>query len=144
MKLSTKCRYGARALVEIASHFGDAPAKRKDIAQIQGLSDSYLENILITLKNAGIIDTVRGAKGGYVLSRPPEKITLLDVVQALEGSLAPVECLQKPSACSRTGDCVTRDVWRRVQQAEEEVLRNTTLKDLIDKRNSVPEIDYVI
>ncbi|MFP4418019.1 MAG: RrF2 family transcriptional regulator [Chitinispirillaceae bacterium] len=144
MKLSTKCRYGARALVEIALHFGDTPAKRKDIAAIQGLSDSYLENILITLKTAGIIETVRGAKGGYILARLPERITLFDIVTALEGSLSLVDCLDKPDSCSKIDTCVTRDVWRRVQEAEEEVLRNTTLRDLMDKRNRVPEIDYVI
>ncbi len=144
MKLSTKCRYGARALVEIAESYGDRPAKRKDIAQVQGLSDSYLENILITVRNAGIIETVRGARGGYVLSRPPEKVTLLEVVRALEGSLSPVECLEKPGVCAKTKACITRDVWRRVQEAEEEVLRGTTLQDLIDKKKNVPEIDYVI
>jgi Rrf2 family cysteine metabolism transcriptional repressor len=144
MKLSTRCRYGARALLEIARNYGRRPTKRRDICKAQGLSDSYLENILISLKSAGVVDTIRGAHGGYVLTRPPAKVSLLDVVKVLEGSQAPVECLDNSVACDRSGRCATQDVWRRVREAEENVLKRTTVQDLVDRDRSYSSADYSI
>jgi Rrf2 family transcriptional regulator, cysteine metabolism repressor len=132
-KLSTKTRYGTRAILEIAKSYGVKSLKRKDIALSQGLSKAYLVNILITLKNRGFIDTIRGAQGGYVLKKPPSQIALFDVVQSLEGSLAPVECLEDNSACGRISTCVTRSVWKNLMDAQEKVLRSVTLQDLIDR-----------
>ncbi|MBD3393691.1 MAG: Rrf2 family transcriptional regulator [Chitinivibrionales bacterium] len=133
MKLSTRCRYGSRALVEIGRNYGHGPTKRKDICKNQELSDSYLENILIALKTAGILDTIRGARGGYVLCRPPSRVTMYDIAIALEGSQAAVECLDNDAMCSRTGACATQDVWRAVRLAEERILKETTVEDLVTR-----------
>jgi Rrf2 family protein len=105
MKLSAKARYRLRAITEIAKSYGGAPAKRKDIAEKQGLSDSYLENILIVLKNIRLIETTRGSNGGYVLCRPPSQISVLEIVEALEGQLDLVECVFSAKSCEKS-DCV--------------------------------------
>lgn len=131
MKLTTKCRYGSRAILEIARSHSRVPVKRKDIAKTQKLSPSYLENILISLKNSGIIDARRGANGGYVLTRDPSEISLLDVILALEGTMAPVECLENDSACERIGRCSTRKIWKKMQEARENVLRSVSVSDLL-------------
>ena len=144
MKFSTKCRYGTRALVEIGRNYGVGPTKRRVISRSQDISDSYLENILITLRNAGIIDTIRGARGGYVLVKDPSQITLFEVVKALEGSLAPVDCLDNSDLCERVNGCVTREVWYKVQVAKENVLKEVTLKELIEKDCKNNHREYVI
>jgi Rrf2 family transcriptional regulator, cysteine metabolism repressor len=132
-KLSTKARYGTRAILQIAKSYGKNSVKRKDVALSQGISQAYLVNILITLKTRGLIDTIRGAQGGYALKKPPSQITLFDVVQSLEGSLAPVECLENTSACGKIPTCVTRTVWKDLMAAQEKVLRSVTLQDLVDR-----------
>lgn len=137
MKLSTKCRYGARAVLEIAKQYKKTPIKRKDIVKTQDISDSYLENILITLKNTGIIDTIRGANGGYMLMRAPDKITMLEIVNSLEGSLSPVGCLDNPMSCDRIDTCSTRKVWRKLKDAKEEVLRSFTIQMLMDDEKHI-------
>jgi Rrf2 family protein len=144
MKLSTKCRYGARAIVEIARNDHNGPVKRKDIVKNQEISDSYLENILITLKNGGIINAIRGANGGYMLRRPASEITLLEIVNVLEGSLAPVECIDTPSVCHRTDNCSTRGVWKNLKEAKEDVLRNVTVQKLVDDEKEPYRSDYSI
>lgn len=144
MRLSTKCRYGARAIVEIAKNYEKGAMKRKDIAQNQKISDSYLENILIALKNGGIIDTIRGANGGYILRREPAKITLLEVVNVLEGSLAPVECIDNPQNCEKIDTCSTRMAWKRLMDAKEQVLGSITIQELVDYENNQQAIDYTI
>ena len=108
MKLSTKSRYGLRAVIEIAKTYGSAPAKRKSVASNQGISDSYLENILIVLKNNRIIETTRGVNGGYILSRSPKEITILEIVNSLEGPLDLVECVSSNATCSKTETYTSR------------------------------------
>jgi len=144
MKLSTKCRYGARAVIEIARHHEDGPIKRKDIARYQNISDSYLENILISLKNAGIIDTIRGANGGYMLRNDPSEVNLLQIINALEGSLALVKCAENPSICDKTEKCATRVVWVKLQEAKENILRNVTIQELIDFEGESFVADFCI
>ncbi len=144
MKLSTKCRYGARAVLEIARNYRDGPIKRRDIVKSQQISDSYLENILITLKNGGVINTIRGANGGYLLCRPPKEITLFEIVTLLEGSLAPVECLDNISVCAKTDKCATRVVWDRLRKAKEDVLKDVTVQDLVDLEDKPAKSDYSI
>ena len=144
MKLSTRCRYGSRALLEIAKCYSREPVKRKEMCKRQGISESYLENILISLKSAGIIETIRGAHGGYILARQPGEISLLDVAQALEGSVSSVECLDDKTLCSRSGRCVTQDVWQEVKNAEEQVLRNTSIQDLVERDKKYSKPDFVI
>ena len=136
MKLSSKCRYGIRAVIEIARNYQQRPTKRKEIAASQNLDDSYLENILIDLKNKNIVSALRGAKGGFVLKRAPEEITLLNVIESLQGDLAPAECLSTPAVCDRVENCVTRPVWQKMKNAQEDVLKNVTIKDLLEKEMS--------
>lgn len=133
MKLSTKCRYGARAIIEIAKNYRDKPVKRKIIVKNQDISDSYLENILISLKNSGIVGSIRGTNGGYVLRRSPSEITFLEIVNALEGSISPVECVNNPSVCTRVDICSTRGVWKSLNQVQEKLLSSITIQELIDK-----------
>ena len=135
MKLSTNCRYGIRAMLEIARHYGGLPVKRKDIAHNQAISLSYLENILLMLKKNNIVDSIRGAHGGYVLTRSPDEINLFDVFRALEGSLVPVSCLTDSLLCRRFDDCVTRTVWQELKIANEQVLQKTTIQELLNREN---------
>ena len=141
MKLSTKGRYGTRALLDVAIHQGDSPVQLKDIAERQQISLSYLEHLIAPLVAAGIIKSSRGARGGVSLGKSPEDISLIDVVLALEGSVAPVECVDDPAKCPRADSCVTRDLWIETKKAMESVLESTTLADLVrrqrDKNGSV-------
>jgi Rrf2 family cysteine metabolism transcriptional repressor len=143
MKLSTKCRYGLRAVVDIARYYGKGPAKRKDIAKKENLSSSYLENILLVLRNHNLVETTRGVNGGYVLSRQPSEITAYDIVNALEGPLSLVDCVNKPNQCRRSDDCVTRIVWKELAGALRSTLSAITLQELLD-REKKSAADYAI
>jgi len=136
MWVSTKAQYGLRALVEIGFR-APAAVPIKDVADVQGISQHYLEQIASQLRRSGFIRSVRGAKGGYKLGRPVEKITALEVVEALEGSLAPVICLDDPQSCWQVGSCSTETLWKKVDHAMRGVLVNTTLKGLIDERRQI-------
>ena len=144
MKLSTKCRYGLRAVLEIARKYGKAPAKRKDIARKEGLSSSYLENILLVLRNQKILETTRGVNGGYVLCRPPSAISAYEIVNALEGPLAVVDCVEDPHLCDKSGRCVTRTVWCEVACAVHDVLKKISLQDLLDREKKAGSLEYSI
>jgi Rrf2 family cysteine metabolism transcriptional repressor len=147
MKLSTKCRYGARAMVEIArNHLHDVFTKRKDITDHQGIPASYLENILLDLRNAGLVYTVRGPRGGFKLARAPQEITIYEVVFALrDGDMVKVDCVEDPSCCDRTEKCLTRDVWHKMQVAQDNVLKGITLQSLLDSGESdLGALDYII
>lgn len=135
MWISTKAQYGLRALTEIARQPGVA-VPLKDIAERQEISQHYLEQIAANLRRAGFIRSVRGAHGGYQLSRSPEQINTWDVVVALEGSLAPVACLEDDQACGRTDHCSTVGLWRRVDNAVRGVLGATTLADLLREEDA--------
>lgn len=147
MRLSTKSRYGARALLQLALFYGRGPVHLKEIAKKQQISLKYLEQLIASLKAAGLVKSVRGAKGGYLLSRPPEEIPLIEVFQVLEGSLAPVECVEDAKTCERAGSCATRDVWKDMKEALDKVLDPLTLKDLVQKhrkKTTPPELMYYI
>ena len=133
MRLSTKGRYGFRALLELALSYGQGPVHLKDIAAKQQISLKYLEQLIASLRAAGFVKSIRGAKGGYLLTRPPQEISLSEVFQALEGSLAPVACVDDAGACLRANFCVTRDVWKEMKEALDKVLGPLTLKDLVEK-----------
>ena len=133
MWVSTKAQYGMRALVEVAMA-GDRPTSLKTVAARQDLSHQYLEQIFAVLRRAGIVDSVRGAHGGYRLSRPPGEVTSLEVVELLEGSVAPVTCIEDEATCDRVGACSTEPLWREVDRAVREVLGGTTLADLMQER----------
>ncbi|MTI66459.1 MAG: Rrf2 family transcriptional regulator [Firmicutes bacterium] len=133
MRLSTKGRYGLKAMFELALHSGEGPIPLKDIAESQNISEHYLEQLVATLRRAGYVNSVRGAQGGYLLSKEPKNITVGDVIRCLEGQIAPAECVMKDAAdCNRESYCVTQTVWRKIRDSVNEVIDNTTLQDMVD------------
>ena len=134
MKLSTRGRYGARALLDLALHQGEGLILLKDIARRQEVSLSYLEHLIAPLIAAGLVKSTRGARGGVLLLKPPSEIKLSEVVQLLEGSIGPVDCINNPDVCHRSASCVTRDVWTEVKNAMSQVLDSTTLQDLVERQ----------
>jgi Rrf2 family protein len=136
MRLSTKGRYGVRALVDIALNSDGGPVLLRDIAKRQDISAQYLEHLVAPLIRAGILRSIRGAKGGIVLAKPPEEISLSRVIEVLEGSVAPVECVDNPGLCARSDECATRDVWSDIKVAIMGVLESLTLKDLMDRQKA--------
>ena len=143
MKLSTRTRYAMRAVLELAEHFGKGPLQTRVIAQNQDISIKYLEQLMAALKSAGLIRSQRGAKGGYILANPPEKIKLSDVFDVFEGPVVTVECVSNEKYCNKAGNCVARQVWAEVQRAVRNVLQATTLQDVIEKAK-VNKSDYQI
>ena len=133
MKLSTRARYGMRAMLEIAKHYDKGPVSIKEVARRQEISEKYLEQLLVFLRSAGLVKSIRGAKGGYILARTPEEIKLTQIFQVLEGSLAPVDCVDNPSVCKRSGFCPTRDVWNLLKQSIAQVLYSITLQGLVER-----------
>jgi Rrf2 family protein len=138
MWISTKAQYGLRALIEIGSR-GEGAVPLKDVAERQGISQHYLEQLAGQLRRSGFIRSVRGAHGGYRLARAPEQIHAWDVVVAMEGSLSPVSCLEDQGNCSHTGSCATEGLWRRVETAVRDVLGGTTLADLIQENATIEQ-----
>ena len=136
MKLSTKGRYGTRALLELAIHQGEGPISLKDISQRQGISLQYLEHLITPLITGGIVKSTRGAKGGIYLARAAGEIKLSEIIRVLEGSTAPVDCVDKSAACSRSGFCATRDIWSDMKEAVDSVLDKITLQDLVERQKS--------
>jgi Rrf2 family protein len=142
MKLSTRARYGTRALLDIALNGKDRPVLLRDIARRQQISIMYLEHLITPLITAGIIRSIRGARGGVWLARPPHQIKLSEIVLLLEGSLAPVECVDDPNYCPRSASCVTREVWSEMKEAMNSILEATTLQDLVERQKTKePTVD---
>jgi Rrf2 family protein len=134
VKLSTRGRYGTRALLDLALNQGERPVLLKDIAEREQISLRYLEHLIAPLIAGGIVRTTRGARGGVSLAKPPEEIRLSEIIQLLEGSIAPAECIGNPGICSRSKLCVTRDIWGELKQAMDGVLSSTTLQDLVERQ----------
>ncbi len=134
MRLSTKGRYGARLMLDLAIHYGQGSILLKDVARRQEISEKYLGHLISPLKGAGLITSSRGAHGGYVLTKAPEDINLGDVVQAVEGTLSLVECVKVPSVCHRVDSCVTRDIWGELSEKIVETLESITLEDMVDRQ----------
>ena len=144
MKLSTRTRYGIRAVLELAENYGKGPVQLKIIARDQGISVKYLEQLMAALKSAGIVSSVRGSKGGYVLAKSPDQVRLSDCFNCLEGPVVTVECVENDSYCPRIGDCIARDVWAEVQIAVMTVLKSMTLQSLLDKSKHDTNLHYQI
>jgi len=134
MRLSTKGRYGVRAMADLALCYGQGPILLKDIAKRQEVSKKYLESIITSLKIAGLVKSIRGPHGGYILAKPPAQIKLSQIIKVLEGSLAPVECVDDPECCSRAKVCSIIGVWREIKRAMDEVLESISLKDLVEQQ----------
>jgi Rrf2 family transcriptional regulator, cysteine metabolism repressor len=131
MKLSKRTRYGFRLMVELALNFEKGPLSIREISTSQGISEKYLEQIIIQLKTMGPVTAVRGPKGGYMLSMPPSRITLKSLFDILEGSDGIIECVQNTSVCKRVGNCISRKIWVALDENIRATLNSTTLEDLI-------------
>ena len=134
MKLSTKGRYGVAAMYDLALHYGQGPISLKSVAIRQGISEHYLEQLMGTLRKSGYVKSVRGAQGGYALTKEPAQISVGDIIKIMEGPIAPVDCLLTDAIdneyCQRASICVTRGVWAKVRDSINGVLDSISLADL--------------
>jgi Rrf2 family transcriptional regulator, cysteine metabolism repressor len=146
MMFSTRAEYGVRVMVELARRDQDAPVSLSDIADGDGMPLAYLEHLAARLRKAGLVESRRGARGGYLLARPAKDITMAEVVEALEGAIAPIECISEGAdghlVCSREAEtdhiCPTKLLWTRVRGSIVSTLQDTKLSDLVqEKRKSV-------
>lgn len=134
MKLSTKGRYGLRAMVDLAQHYEQGVTPLNEIAERQDISGAYLEQLMSSLRKSGLVHSIRGAQGGYRLTRSPEEITVGEILRSLEGPLVPVECVdQNGAGCSRMDDCYTVIVWEKLRDAIDSVLDALSLGDLLQQ-----------
>lgn len=139
LKLSTKSRYGTRMLVDMAQRYNQGPVQLGEIAKRQEISVKYLEQIIIPLKKARYVESVRGPKGGHVLARPPEEITVAEIVALLEEGSSLVDCVADADACRRAPICPTRLIWKEASEAMFERLESITLADLANQTRAAPE-----
>ncbi|HUF52241.1 MAG TPA: Rrf2 family transcriptional regulator [Dehalococcoidia bacterium] len=134
MKISTKGDYGIRALIELAHRYGEKrPTQSGDIAARQSIPESYLEQLLTTLRRAGFVRSVRGPQGGHVLARRPSEIAVSNVIEALEGPIIDVDCLNHAGNCATNGGCAQSEMWAAVREAVLGVLTTTTIADLAER-----------
>jgi Rrf2 family protein len=119
-------------MLDLAAHHDQGPTPLREIAKRQDLSVKYLEQLIIPLKAAGYIRSVRGAKGGYTLARKPDKINVGQIIKVLEGGLSLVDCVEDPKVCEREKNCLTRDIWLRMSERLLEELSSLTLSDVLD------------
>ena len=135
MKLTTKGRYGLRAVIDLARYAKNEPVSLSDVAERQGISISYLEQLMAKLKRAGIVQSTRGAQGGYSLAKHPEEISVGEILRALEGSLSPVDCSavdgEGETECSASNFCVTKYVWKRISDSINDTVNNIFLSELL-------------
>jgi Rrf2 family protein len=134
MKLSMKSDYGARAIIDLARHYGLGPVQTAEIAARQFVPEAYLEQLLTLLRKAGLVRSTRGPHGGHELTRPPAQITFGEVVRALEGSLAPLDCLDDAASCQLSPTCSMRDVWAEVQVNTLRLLDSLTIETLVERQ----------
>ena len=146
MKLSTRSRYGTRLLLDMAQHYNQGPIQLGDIAKRQDISVKYLEQIIIPLKKAHLVESVRGPKGGHILARPPQEINLAEIVALLEESGSLAECSENAGICGRADTCPTRPIWKEASQAMFDKLKSVTLADLVEKARTAEnkEISHVL
>lgn len=137
MKISTKGRYALRLMLDLAIYGNGEPVSLKDVAGRQKISDKYLEQIVTPLSRAGLVRSVRGAGGGYLLTRLPGEYTVGDILRPLEGDLAPVECATDAQFCHRCEECVTVALWQEIHKAVSQVVDNTTLADLVERQKQM-------
>lgn len=139
MKLSTKGRYGVKAMVDLAIHYGEEPASIKSISERQHISEYYLEQLFSPLRRANIIKSIRGAQGGYILSREPKDITVADIMAVLEGPIEISDCIEqdKETSCNNIDCCATRLLWSRIKESIDSVMGSTTLQDMVDDYNEM-------
>ena len=135
MKLSTKGRYGLKAMFQLAIYKNEGPVSLKTIASKQNISEQYLEQIFSSLKKSGLVKSVRGAQGGYLLVKEPKDITVGDILIVLEGPVSLSDCVLDEDVCENSGKCVTKVVWEKMKKGIEDVINSITLQDMIDDHN---------
>lgn len=142
MILSTKGRYGLKAMFELGLHYGRGPVPLKVIAEKQRIPENYLEQLIAILRKAGLVRSVRGAQGGYMLMKQPEHISVADVLLTLEGPLAPSECVldSENSSCDNAERCITRTVWEKILNSIHDVIDTMTLQDMINDHAKINNI----
>ena len=143
MRLSTRSRYGTRAMLELARLSGSRPVSLETLGENQGIPLRYLAKIVQDLRRAGLVKSVRGAHGGYLLGRAPSKISVADIVGALQGNTALVECVEDPRSCERSPQCVTRRVWSQVTQAMMDVMGSFTLGGMLNGQPAAGSVRVV-
>ncbi len=134
-------------MIDLAAHSGKDPILLREISRREGISEKYLWTLINSLKAAGLISATRGVHGGYKLARQPAEISVKDILQASEGSMCLVDCVEKPAACSRTAFCVARDLWDEVSESIDRILASTTLADMVERYKAKKEdiaADYSI
>ncbi|HEX3033414.1 MAG TPA: Rrf2 family transcriptional regulator [Bacillota bacterium] len=148
MKISTKGRYGLEAMLDLAINASQGHVTLKSISERQGISENYLEQLFMTLRKQGMVESIRGKHGGYRLAREAKDITVAQVLNALEGPLAPVDCVVEynNTECEQVENCVTRVLWKKVMDALTGVAESITIADLVEKYNSghKKSIEYFI
>jgi Rrf2 family protein len=137
LKFSTRTRYGLRAMIEIAKHSPGTGVFQKDIATAQEISNKYLDHIIHGLKAAGLIANLKGKKSGYVLTKPPEKITVLDIHSAFEPGICVIDCMSENFKCDRENGCEARGFWSTLNRQVSELFESTTLRDFLDKKELI-------
>ena len=140
MKLTTRGRYGLRAVLDLAVNTENEAVSLSEIAERQGISMNYLEQLIAKLKKSGIVQGIRGAQGGYVLAMPPEEISVGDILRALEGDLIPVDCAELNSGdtpCINSDTCVTKYVWKRISDSINEAVDGIMLSELVDESRKI-------
>ena len=141
MKISTKGRYGLRALIDIAQCSEIEPVPISSISARQDISERYLEQLMALLKRAGLIKSIRGAGGGYVLAKDVSEISVGDVLRALEGNLEPVECaaFHEEESCEAAGGCVTKYVWKKINESINRTVDEIDLKQLVEESKQIQQ-----
>jgi len=131
MKISTKGRYGLRILIDLATHDPDKPRLVRDIAASQQISEKYISRLIIDLRRARLVRSVRGMKGGFFLARSPREITLLEILETMEGTLSVVDCVMQPEKCAQNGHCTARNIWKKLNDGIREQMRGITFEDIL-------------
>lgn len=145
MKLTMKGDYGLRAMLDMAAYYGQGPIESADIATRQYIPEQYLDHILMVLRKEGLVESVRGPKGGHMLARPPGQITMAQVMQALEGYVPPMKCLPNPDVCKLSPGCALRGIWRQIDVMTQQLLASTTIEELAQRhRTGSTETMYYI
>lgn len=142
MKLSTKGRYGVKAMVELAIRYGKEPVSIKTISERQNISEYYLEQLFSTLRKSGLIRSIRGAMGGYVLGKAPDEIRIYDILEVLEGPIEISHCLDTES-CNNIDCCATRLVWKKIKDSIDNVTMSITLKDIVEDYMDISKLKGV-
>jgi len=146
MKISTKGRYGLRIVLDLVMRQSGSPRLLRDIAESQQLSEKYLSRLMVDLRRAGLVHSIRGAKGGFRIAKKAEEITLLDVVEAMEGPLSIIDCVADPDNCDRHDTCVTRDIWGQLNADIRANMSKVTVQDIIKNYQQQITVasDYII